>query len=60
MNILDFIKEQIGQLETNKRIDMARTEGFYQGARQALGVVADEIAKRDETEKVEQDKKKSK
>lgn len=62
MDVKEIIRNQINQLNTNKAVDTARIEGFYQGATQALQVVFSEIQKAEEQElakkKEESEKKK--
>lgn len=51
MDIKEFVVSQITSLENNKAIDVARTEGFYEGASRALKTV---LAKINELETKEQ------
>lgn len=51
MDVKEIIINQINKLNTNKAVDTARIEGFYQGATQALQVVFGEIQKAEEEEK---------
>lgn len=55
--IKKFIEEQLEQLGHSKDVDIARTEGFYQGAQQALATVANVIA---QSEQEEEQKKQEK
>ena len=58
MEIKAYIEEQIKQLDTTKRVDLARVEGFYNGAKAALDNVMTYLASAEQEQKEQkQDKK---
>lgn len=56
-DLKNFIKQQEEQLAINSQVDVARVQGFYQGAQQTLSVIKAEIAQEEAIKAKELQKK---
>lgn len=54
--IKEFIKAQQEQLNVTRQIEVAKIEGFYQGAEKALGAVASFMSQTEAAEKAAKEK----
>lgn len=59
MEIKKFIEEQLNQIGSNKRVDMARVEGFYDGAVATLNSILAQIALNEKEESSDVSKEES-
>ena len=59
MEIKKYIEEQLAQINTNKRVDIARVEGFYDGAVATLSSIMAQIAANEKEEKGDVSKEES-